>query len=85
MSAPSILMLDEPSLGLSPLLCSELFRTLARIKDTGVGIFLVEQNAKQSLAIADRGYLLDNGHIVGADTAEAFKSDPKVQAAYLGA
>ena len=69
MSAPSILMLDEPSLGLSPLLCGELFRSLARIKDTGVGIFLVEQNAKQSLAIADRGYLLDNGHIVGADTA----------------
>ena len=58
MSAPSILMLDEPSLGLAPLVCSELFRSLARIKETGVGIFLVEQNAKQSLAIADRGYLL---------------------------
>ena len=84
MSAPSILMLDEPSLGLSPLLCRELFRTLARIKDTGVGIFLVEQNAKQSLAIADRGYLLDNGHIVGSDTAAALAKDPKVQQAYLG-
>jgi ABC-type branched-subunit amino acid transport system ATPase component len=84
MSAPSILLLDEPSLGLSPLLCSELFRTLARIKDTGVGIFLVEQNAKQSLAIADRGYLLDNGHIVGANTAEALAKDAKVKAAYLG-
>jgi len=64
MSAPTILLLDEPSLGLAPLLCTELFRTLARIKEAGVGIFLVEQNAKQSLAIADRGYLLDNGHIV---------------------
>ena len=84
MSAPSILMLDEPSLGLSPLLCGELFRTLARIKDTGVGIFLVEQNAKQSLAIADRGYLLDNGHIVGSDTAEALSKDEKVKMAYLG-
>ena len=84
MSAPSILMLDEPSLGLSPLLCRELFRTLARIKETGVGIFLVEQNAKQSLAIADRGYLLDNGHIVGADTAEALSRDEKVKTAYLG-
>ena len=84
MSAPSILMLDEPSLGLSPLLCGELFRTLRRIKDTGVGIFLVEQNAKQSLAIADRGYLLDNGHIVGADTAEALSKDEKVRTAYLG-
>ncbi|MPZ57764.1 MAG: ATP-binding cassette domain-containing protein [Rhizobiales bacterium] len=84
MSAPSILLLDEPSLGLSPLLCGELFRTLRRIKDTGVGIFLVEQNAKQSLAIADRGYLLDNGHIVGSDTAEALSKDEKVQTAYLG-
>jgi branched-chain amino acid transport system ATP-binding protein len=84
MSAPSILMLDEPSLGLSPLLCGELFRSLRRIKDTGVGIFLVEQNARQSLAIADRGYLLDNGHIVGADTAEALSRDEKVQTASLG-
>jgi len=84
MSAPSILMLDEPSLGLSPLLCRDLFRTLARIKDAGVGIFLVEQNAKQSLAIADRGYLLDNGHIVGADTAEALSRDETVRKAYLG-
>jgi branched-chain amino acid transport system ATP-binding protein len=84
MSAPTILMLDEPSLGLAPLLCSELFRTLARIKQTGVGIFLVEQNAKQSLAIADRGYLLDNGHIVGADSAEALAKDEQVRTAYLG-
>jgi branched-chain amino acid transport system ATP-binding protein len=84
MSAPSILMLDEPSLGLSPLLCGELFRTLAQIKETGVGIFLVEQNAKQSLAIADRGYLLDNGHIVGSDTAEALSNDETVKRAYLG-
>jgi branched-chain amino acid transport system ATP-binding protein len=84
MSAPSILMLDEPSLGLSPLLCRELFRTLGRIKETGVGIFLVEQNAKQSLAIADRGYLLDNGHIVGSDSAAALAKDEKVKQAYLG-
>jgi branched-chain amino acid transport system ATP-binding protein len=84
MSAPSILMLDEPSLGLSPLLCRELFRTLVRIKETGVGIFLVEQNAKQSLAISDRGYLLDNGHIVGSDTAQALSRDEKVRMAYLG-
>ena len=84
MSAPTILLLDEPSLGLSPLLTLELFRTLARIKESGMGIFLVEQNAKQSLAIADRGYLLDNGHIVGANSAEALRNDPKVKAAYLG-
>ena len=84
MSAPAILMLDEPSLGLSPLLCRDLFRSLTRIKDTGVGIFLVEQNAKQSLAISDRGYLLDNGHIVGADTADALSKDETVKKAYLG-
>ena len=85
MSAPSILMLDEPSLGLAPLVCSELFRSLARIKETGVGIFLVEQNAKQGLAIANRGYLLDNGHIVGSDSAEALSKDEQVRKAYLGA
>jgi branched-chain amino acid transport system ATP-binding protein len=85
MSAPSILMLDEPSLGLSPLLCGELFRSLAGIKNDGVGIFLVEQNAKQGLAIADRGYLLDNGRIVGADRADALAKDENVKRAYLGA
>jgi branched-chain amino acid transport system ATP-binding protein len=85
MSAPAILLLDEPSLGLSPLLCTELFRTLTRIKAAGIGILLVEQNAQQSLAIADRGYLLENGHIVGADTAAALAKDEKVRAAYLGA
>ncbi|MBT3553560.1 MAG: ABC transporter ATP-binding protein [Rhodospirillaceae bacterium] len=84
MSHPTILMLDEPSLGLSPLLCKELFRSLEQVKDTGVGIFLVEQNAKQSLAIADRGYLLDNGHISGADSAEALSRDQAVIDAYLG-
>jgi branched-chain amino acid transport system ATP-binding protein len=84
MSAPSILMLDEPSLGLAPRLSSELFRTLAHIRDTGVGIFLVEQNAKRSLAIADRGYLLDNGHIVGSDTAAALSTNEMVKMAYLG-
>ncbi|NQV56067.1 MAG: ABC transporter ATP-binding protein [Rhodospirillales bacterium] len=84
MSHPTILMLDEPSLGLSPLLSKELFQSLTVIKDTGVGIFLVEQNAKQSLAIADRGYLLDNGHITGADTAHALANDQQVIKAYLG-
>jgi len=84
MSAPAILMLDEPSLGLSPLLCSELFRTLRAVRETGVGILLVEQNARQSLAIADRGYLLENGSIVGQGSAEGLAHDPAVQAAYLG-
>jgi branched-chain amino acid transport system ATP-binding protein len=84
MSAPRILMLDEPSLGLSPLLCTELFRNLRRVRESGVGILLVEQNARQSLAIADRGYLLENGHVVGEGAASQLLHDPAVQAAYLG-
>ena len=84
MSAPRILILDEPSLGLSPILCGELFRTLSRIKENGTGVFLVEQNARQSLAIADRGYVLDNGHVIASDTAEALSKDETVRTAYLG-
>ncbi|MEM7376095.1 MAG: ABC transporter ATP-binding protein [Pseudomonadota bacterium] len=85
MSAPRVLMLDEPSLGLSPLLCKELFANLSRVRDAGIGILLVEQNAKQSLAIADRGYLLENAQIVHEDTAANLANDSVVQSAYLGA
>lgn len=84
MSNPDVLMLDEPSLGLSPLLCQELFRNLARIRDVGVTVLMVEQNAKQSLTIADRGYLIENGQITGQNTAQTLLDDPAVQAAYLG-
>jgi len=84
MANPEILMLDEPSLGLSPLLCTELFGNLSHIRQTGMGILLVEQNAKQSLAIADRGYLIENGEVTGENTAKAMLNDPAVQAAYLG-
>jgi branched-chain amino acid transport system ATP-binding protein len=84
MSAPQILMLDEPSLGLSPLLCQELFQNLRVVKKLGIGILLVEQNAKQSLAIADRGYLLENTRITHEDTAARLATDPAVQKAYLG-
>ena len=84
MSSPAILMLDEPSLGLSPLLCKELFQNLAVVRKSGLGILLVEQNAKQSLAIADRGYLLENAHIIGEDDAASLANDPAVQKAYLG-
>lgn len=85
MSSPEILLLDEPSLGLSPLLTRELFHALARIRSTDVGILLVEQNAKQSLAIADRGYLIENGRIAGHGDAASLRNDPNVQRAYLGA
>lgn len=84
MSSPEILALDEPSLGLSPLLCKDLFKSLSTVKEAGLGVLLVEQNAKQSLRIADRGYLLENGNIVHEDTAEAMSKDPAVQKAYLG-
>jgi len=84
MSSPAILTLDEPSLGLSPLLCKELFQNLSVVRDAGIGILLVEQNAKQSLAIADRGYLIENGHIVHEAPAKDLMNDPAVQKAYLG-
>jgi ABC-type branched-subunit amino acid transport system ATPase component len=85
MSAPDILLLDEPSLGLAPRVCGELFQALPRVRESGVGILLVEQNTKQSLTIADRGYLIETGRIVGEGTALALKTDPAVQRAYLGA
>ena len=84
MSNPQILTLDEPSLGLSPLLCKDLFQSLKKVRATGIGILLVEQNAKQSLAIADRGYLLENGRIVHEAQAADLIRDPAVQKAYLG-
>lgn len=84
MSNPAILTLDEPSLGLSPLLSKELFQSLKSVRDTGIGILLVEQNAKASLAIADRGYLLENTEIIHEDTGANLAKDPAVQKAYLG-
>jgi branched-chain amino acid transport system ATP-binding protein len=84
MSKPDILMLDEPSLGLSPLLSKELFKSLAAVAATGVGILLVEQNARLSLKVAARGYLIENGAITGENTAQALMRDPAVVNAYLG-
>jgi len=85
MTSPDIVLLDEPSLGLAPIMCTELFGALARIRATGVGILLVEQNARLSLKVADRGYLIESGRIVGSGSAAALKDDPAVQRAYLGA
>jgi len=84
MSSPAILMLDEPSLSLSPLLCKELFQSLKRVREAGLGILLVEQNAKQSLSIADRGYLLEDSRITKENSAISLMNDPAVQKAYLG-
>ncbi|HUH88597.1 MAG TPA: ABC transporter ATP-binding protein [Pusillimonas sp.] len=85
MSAPKVLLLDEPSLGLSPLMCQELFRAIEQVRKLGMGILMVEQNANLSLAIADRGYLIETGRIVGEGTAAQLREDPAVQRAYLGA
>lgn len=84
MSNPKYLMLDEPSLGLAPIVVTELFAALRRVKETGVGLLLVEQNVSVSLSISDRGYLMEAGRIVGEDSAEALKTDAAVQQAFLG-
>jgi branched-chain amino acid transport system ATP-binding protein len=84
MSNPDVLLLDEPSLGLSPLMVSELFRSLEHIRDDKVSILLVEQNAKRSLALSNRGYLLEQGRVVGAEGAAALLASEAVQRAYLG-
>ena len=84
MSNPRFLMLDEPSLGLAPIVVTELFGALKRVKQTGVGLLLVEQNVSISLSISDRGYLMEAGRIVGENSAEALKTDPAVQQAFLG-
>jgi branched-chain amino acid transport system ATP-binding protein len=84
MSRPDVLLLDEPSLGLSPAMVHDLFATLRKVRETGLGLLLVEQNASESLRIADRGYVLETGRVVGHDSAEGLKADPAVQRAYLG-
>lgn len=84
MSQPKILLLDEPSLGLAPLLVKTIFQTLREINASGVTIVLVEQNAKAALKLAHRGYVLELGNIVLEDSSEALMANPRVQAAYLG-
>jgi acyl-CoA reductase-like NAD-dependent aldehyde dehydrogenase/ABC-type branched-subunit amino acid transport system ATPase component len=84
MSSPRILLLDEPSLGLAPIVVKELFRSFARIREDGTGILLVEQHADKALAIADRGYVLENGSVVAEADARSLRENPTLQAAYLG-
>ena len=79
MAAPEILLLDEPSRGLPPLLVGELFRALDRIRAAGISVLLVEQNARKSLAIADRGYLMEYGRIVESGRAAKLAEDPVVR------
>lgn len=84
MSRPDLLMLDEPSLGLSPLMTGELFRALADVKARGTAILIVEQNARRCLKLADRAYVLANGRVVGEGDAARLAADSVVAAAYLG-
>jgi branched-chain amino acid transport system ATP-binding protein len=85
MARPQILLLDEPSMGLSPLLVREVFGIIREIKTAGTTLLLVEQNAKMALREADRGYVLENGSIVLQDSAAELLKSPLVQEAYLGA
>jgi branched-chain amino acid transport system ATP-binding protein len=84
MSEPRILLLDEPSLGLSPRLVSDLFAVLRRLTESGQSIVLVEQNAHQSLRLADHVYVLENGRIASGGTPEEMRQDTRIQKAYLG-
>lgn len=84
MAKPRLLLLDEPSMGLAPLLVEEIFRAIVALKQAGTTIFLVEQNAQGALAIADRGYVLETGRIVLHDTGKALLANDKVRQAYLG-
>ena len=84
MSRPRLLLLDEPTLGLAPLIINQIFSIIRKIRDEGVTVFLVEQNAQKSLQIADRGYVLENGHVVMADTGANLLANSDVKKAYLG-
>lgn len=84
MSRPRLLLLDEPSLGLAPLLVKEIFNVVRRIRERGVTVLLVEQNAHLALAIADRAYVLETGRVVMSGAAGDIARDPGVKAAYLG-
>ncbi|NBN63891.1 ABC transporter ATP-binding protein [Pannonibacter tanglangensis] len=84
MSNPDLLMLDEPSLGLAPVVVGELFEALGRVRDAGVSVLLVEQNVSLSLALASRGYLMEVGRLVGEGAAADLRADPAVQRAFLG-
>ena len=84
MSKPKVLMLDEPSLGLAPVVVNEVFRNIQRIKEAGITVILVEQNAKKSLSIADYAYVIENGRVVMSGTGKEMLENPEVAAAYLG-
>jgi branched-chain amino acid transport system ATP-binding protein len=84
MSKPKLLMMDEPSLGLAPLVVQEVFRTVEEIREEGMTVFLIEQNANAALKIADYAFLLETGHIVLHGDGSAMLENPRIKQAYLG-
>ena len=84
LASPKLLMLDEPSLGLAPLVCEDIFNVIKKINKEGVTVLLVEQNAKRALELSDYAYVLETGTISLQGTGEELMNDPRVQAAYLG-
>jgi branched-chain amino acid transport system ATP-binding protein len=84
LAAPKLLLMDEPSLGLSPVLVQEIFRVIRTIRERGVTILLVEQNAHMALRVADRGYVLETGRIVLSGRASELLANEAVRKAYLG-
>jgi branched-chain amino acid transport system ATP-binding protein len=84
MGKPRLLMLDEPSLGLAPLVVKEIFRIIERLRETGATILLIEQNARAAMAVADHAYVLETGSIALSGPAEALAADPRVIETYLG-
>jgi branched-chain amino acid transport system ATP-binding protein len=85
MSKPRVILLDEPSLGLAPLLAEEVYARLSEISRRGVTMLLVEQNTAMALSVASRGYVLEHGHVVLEGDSEALMTNPRVKEAYLGA
>ena len=84
MARPKLLLLDEPSLGLAPIIIQQIFAIIQRVNANGTTVFLVEQNANQALRIAHRGYVMENGRIVMADSAQSLLQNEEVRSAYLG-
>jgi branched-chain amino acid transport system ATP-binding protein len=84
MADPKILLMDEPSMGLAPILVEQVFEIIKKIRELGKTVFVVEQNANMALSIADRGYVIQTGQVVLADTAANLLQDPLMREAYLG-
>ena len=84
MSRPKVLLIDEPSMGLSPLMVDKIFEVVREVHAQGVTVLLVEQNASRALAIANRAYVMESGLVTMSGQAKEMLSDPKVRAAYLG-